>query len=201
MSKNQSARNSLIIGIVILAVITLICSISYIKTKKNIEKFNTVLGKDEEIGFTQVIQTIMNDNKFGTVDENARFAALAPNKGIIEIREKMFATQVSDIYLNAQDYLGKTIKLEGIFKSEQYYEDREPYRFVVRYGPGGCCGFDANVGFEVKWAEENVQPYPAAESWVEAAGELKIYKEGNYLYLDLVSLTVLSRRGTEIVVQ
>ena len=101
----------------------------------------------------------------------------------------------------AEDYLGKTIKLEGIFKSEKYYEDQEPYCFVVRYGPGGCCGFDANVGFEVKWAEENAQPYPAAESWVEAAGELKVYENGNYLYINLASLNVLSRRGAEIVFQ
>ena len=201
MSRNQSARSSLIIGIAILSAITLVFLISYVNTKKNIEKFNTVLGKDEETGFTQVMQTIMNDNKYGTVDENTRFAALAPNKGIVEIREKMFVTQVSDVYLNAKDYLGKTIKLEGIFKSEQYYEDQEPYCFVVRYGPGGCCGNDSNVGFEVKWDKNRAQQYPAAESWVEAAGELKVYENGNYLYIDLASLNVLSRRGAEIVVQ
>ncbi|MCL1813185.1 MAG: hypothetical protein FWG29_06635 [Treponema sp.] len=156
MSKNQSAKNSLVIGIAILAVMVLIFSINYGRTKKN---------------------------------------------GIVEIREKMFATQVSDVYLNAKDYLGKTIKLEGIFKSEQYKEDQEPFCFVVRYGPGGCCGFDANVGFEVKWDKNRAQQYPAAESWVEATGELKVYEDGDYLYIDLASLNVLSRRGAETVVQ
>ena len=124
-----------------------------------------------------------------------------PDKGVVEIKEKMFATQVSDVYLNAPEYLGKTIKLEGVFKREKYSGDEEPYNFVIRYGPGGCCGGDAYVGFEVKWDKENTRAYPAAESWVEAAGKLKVDKDGNYLYLDLASLTVLSRRGAETVVQ
>ena len=123
------------------------------------------------------------------------------DKKDVAITEKMFITQVNDVYLNADEYLGKTIKLEGIFKSEHYKDQAEPFCFVVRYGLGGCCGVDANVGFAVKWNKENKQPYPAAESWVEAAGELKREKEGNYLYLDLVSLSVLDERGREIVFQ
>ena len=124
-----------------------------------------------------------------------------PDKGVVEIKEKMFATQVSDVYINAKDYLGKTIKLEGVFKREKYSDGEEPYNFVIRYGPGGCCGTDANIGFEVKWEKNHARPYPAAESWVEAEGELKMYDDGYYLYLDLASLTVLNRRGAETVLR
>jgi uncharacterized membrane protein YcgQ (UPF0703/DUF1980 family) len=119
----------------------------------------------------------------------------------VEIGEKMFVSQVNDVYLNADDYLGKTIKLEGIFKQEQGYE--KSYCFVLRYGPG-CCGNDGNVGFEVAWANEQAQPYPAIDSWVEATGVLKTYEEDGYdqyLYLDLSSLNVLSKRGAETVIQ
>jgi uncharacterized membrane protein YcgQ (UPF0703/DUF1980 family) len=119
----------------------------------------------------------------------------------VEIGEKMFISQVNDIYLNAEDYLGKTVKLEGIFKQEQGYE--KSYCFVLRYGPG-CCGTDGNVGFEVAWANEDAQSYPAIDSWVEATGVLKTYEEdgyAQYLYLDLSSLDVLSRRGAETVSQ
>jgi len=118
---------------------------------------------------------------------------------IIEIREKMFIAQVSDVYNNADDYLGRTIKLQGIFKEEQGYD--KSYCFVLRYGPG-CCGYDGNVGFEVAWAKE--QPYPAIDSWVEAVGVLKSYEEDEamkYLYLELASLNVLNKRGLERVVQ
>ena len=121
----------------------------------------------------------------------------------IEITEKLFISQVNDVYLNTNDYLGKTIKLEGIFKEEQWGNPLKSYYFVIRYGPG-CCGNDGNVGFEVAWAQDREQQYPAAGSWVEAAGALKTYKEdgyGNLLYLDLSSLNVLSKRGAETVSQ
>jgi len=113
----------------------------------------------------------------------------------------MFNTQVNDVYLNRKDYLGKTLKLEGIFIKEQY--NGNSYCYVIRYGPG-CCGFDANIGFEVRWANEKTNPYPAYNSWVEATGVLKTYEEdgySDYLYLDLVSLNVLSKRGSETVLQ
>jgi len=162
MSKNQPARNGIIIALIILA-----ASISF---------------------FTA-----------GCVKKNgaSEFA------DIVEIKEKMFIAQVNDIYNNAEDYLGKTIKLEGILKKEQYYQDEGPYCFVIRYGPG-CCGYDGNVGFEIRWDKERTQQYPDAESWVEAAGVLKSYEEDGYmqyLYLDLSSLNILRKRGSEVVVQ
>jgi len=201
MRKDTSARNSLIIAVVILAVTASLFTFNYIRTKRKIENFNTVLGKNEEFDFSQVMETLLNDKEPGTSEEKVRYAALSPNKGIIEIKEKMFNAQVNDVYLNREDYLGKTLKLEGIFITEQY--ERKSYRYVIRYGPG-CCGFDANVGFEVRWANEKTNPYPAYNSWVEATGVLKTYEEdgySDYLYLDLVSLNVLSKRGSETVLQ
>jgi uncharacterized membrane protein YcgQ (UPF0703/DUF1980 family) len=119
---------------------------------------------------------------------------------VVEIDEKMFVAQVNDVYLNAKDYLGKTIKLEGIFKCEQNNEKEEPYCFVLRYGLG-CCGDDGNVGFEVMWDKTSAKPYPVVDSWVEAIGVLKVGEKSNYLYLDLASLNVLDKRGREIVFQ
>ncbi len=121
------------------------------------------------------------------------------NTEIIEIGDKFFITQVNDIYLNADDYLGKTIKLEGVFKQST---GEEPYCFVIRYGPG-CCGNDGLVGFEVAWDKEKDQTYPADDSWVEAEGVLKSYEEEGYQlsYIDLTSLNVLAKRGAETVTQ
>jgi len=119
----------------------------------------------------------------------------------VEIKEKMFISQINDIYLNTEDYLGKTIRLEGLFKKEQGYD--KTYCFVIRYGPG-CCGFDGNAGFEVAWADGKAKPYPSVDSWVEATGVLKTYEEDGftqYLYLDLASLYVLNKRGAAFVLQ
>jgi uncharacterized membrane protein YcgQ (UPF0703/DUF1980 family) len=119
-----------------------------------------------------------------------------PPGGIIEIKEKMFIAQTNDVYLNPEDYLGKGIKLEGLFKREGYAE--KEYCFVIRYGPG-CCGIDGNAGFEVAW--EGSGEYPKVDDWVEATGVLKTYDEEGYpyLYIALSSLTVQDERGAEFV--
>jgi zinc transport system permease protein len=128
-------------------------------------------------------------------------AKVTTESTVIEIREKMFIAQTNDVYLNPEDYLGKTIKLEGLFKQEQYEENYPAYCFVLRYGPG-CCGSDGNAGFEVAWDKVD-KSYPNDEDWVEAVGVLKTYEEDGYpyLYLALSSLTVLDERGAEFVTQ
>lgn len=117
---------------------------------------------------------------------------------IIEIKEKMFIAQTNDIYINSEDYLGKTIKYEGIFTSIYYDVKDTNYNFVIRYGPG-CCGYDDNAGFEVVWSGE----YPDENDWVRAIGVLEEYEEDGemYLRLNLSSLTVLDTRGEEYVYQ
>jgi uncharacterized membrane protein YcgQ (UPF0703/DUF1980 family) len=128
---------------------------------------------------------------------------------VIEIKEKMFIAQTNDIYLNPGDYLGKTIKLEGLFISTRYEGYEHPYCFVIRYGPG-CCGSDGNAGFEIAWetaplqeTEETETIFPESEAWVEAVGTLKTYEEDGYpyLYLSLASLKTLEKRGAEFVTQ
>jgi hypothetical protein len=125
-------------------------------------------------------------------------------QGIMEIRERMFATQVRDIYLNANNNLGRTISLEGIFKV--WPANEEALYYVIRYFQDGCC--DGMAGFEVKWAQttfdaSDAVQYPADDSWVEATGILKEYERNftKYLYLELSSLTVLDIRGVEVVRQ
>ncbi|MCL1958580.1 MAG: hypothetical protein FWF68_03160 [Spirochaetes bacterium] len=200
MRENKSARNCLIIAAVILAVTVPFLTVNYIRTKKNLEKFNAASGKYETLGFSQVVQASLKGKEYGVAEEDARFASLPSNKEVVEIKEKMFIAQTNDVYLNTEDYLGKTIKLEGLFKQDDAYD--KSYFFVIRYGPG-CCGFDANAGFEVAWINEKAKAYPAVDSWVEAVGTLKTYEEDDmqYLYLDLSSLNVLKKRGAEYVNQ
>jgi uncharacterized membrane protein YcgQ (UPF0703/DUF1980 family) len=124
-----------------------------------------------------------------------------PETGPLEIKEKMFIAQTNDIYLNAEDYLGRTVKLEGLFKTTRYEDMDRTYCFVLRYGPG-CCGNDGSAGFEVAW-ETPEKDYPAEDDWVEAVGVLDNYEEDGYpyLYLALSSLTVKQERGAEFVSQ
>jgi uncharacterized membrane protein YcgQ (UPF0703/DUF1980 family) len=139
----------------------------------------------------------------GAVEKKAaKSGAKAGGDSLVEIKEKMFIAQVNDVYSNPKDYLEKTIKLEGIFKIEQYPGIQKPYCFVIRYGPG-CCGADGSAGFEVAWDKNAQKQYPSADSWVEAVGILKSMEEDGapFIYLDLMSLNVMDKRGREFVNQ
>jgi len=193
MPENKSKRINIIIAMVILAVAAGSFAVNYFITKKRAE-----LQNNDGSDFSQVMKVLKNDKVTEPVNENVRYAAQSSDKNIIEIKEKMFIAQINDVYLNADDYFGKTIKLEGMFKQDEV--DSKTYSFVIRYGPG-CCGYDGNAGFEIAWSTE--KPYPEADSWVEVVGVLKSYEEDQlkYLYLDLISLNVLEKRGAETVYQ
>ncbi len=140
----------------------------------------------------------------GSADESAPetedASGQADSGDLIEIREKMFVAQTNDVYFNTEDYLGKTLKYEGIFSKYDDPQTGVTYYSVIRYGPG-CCGVDANAGFEVMWDYD--AEYPKENDWVEAIGVLEEYEEEGYQYLrlKLKSLTVLDTRGAEYVSQ
>lgn len=114
---------------------------------------------------------------------------------VVEISEKLFIAQTNDIYINTEDYLGKTIRYEGIYKTMDF-PGEEPIRYVIRYGPG-CCSYDGEAGFEVSWDGE----WPQIDDWCEVVGVLEVYEMDGFEYLRLAlsSLTVLEERGAEFV--
>lgn len=116
----------------------------------------------------------------------------------VRIPETVFIAMINEIYLNADDYLGRSISYEGFFMTSVYEETNETYNYVVRYGPG-CHAFDAFAGFEVTYDGD----WPQENDWVEATGILEEYEEDGwkYLRLRLTALTSLETRGAEYVYQ
>ena len=122
-------------------------------------------------------------------------AKLKVKDGVVSIPEKMFVTYVNEIYTNTEDYLGKTIQLEGMYKAEEY--EGKVYSYVYRQGPG-CCGSDGGTcGFEFTYGGET----PADDDWIEVTGTLRSYEQDGltYLTIDAGSVKVLDTRGAEIV--
>ena len=119
----------------------------------------------------------------------------------LEVREKMFLTQITELTVNSQDYLGKTIALEGMFTTLGDAATGPVYRLVYRGSPG-CCGNDGITGLEVVW-DDPATTYPAENDWVRAVGVLEEYTEEGipYLQLRLISLDIKTERGLEFVTQ
>ena len=119
---------------------------------------------------------------------------------VVEIKEKLFLAQLNDVYLNQDDYLGKTIKYEGMFTKHVWAEKRMTYYLVYRNSPG-CCGADGMAGFLVVWPDGTDKTYPSENDWCEVVGTLEAYEENGQSDLRIIldSLTVKSKRGAEFV--
>jgi uncharacterized membrane protein YcgQ (UPF0703/DUF1980 family) len=200
--KNKPVNKNLLIAFCTLFITLTIFIVQVLNARNKLLEFNTVLGKNQNVSISQAIETAFNDNKVGTFEENIKFTNAAFNTGVIEIKEKMFIGQTNDIYLNPDDYLGKTIKLEGMFKIEDFPWQERPLYYVLRYGPG-CCGYDGSAGFEVLWDNSINRNYPNDDDWVEAVGILRAFDGdiNNGIYIALTQLTVLQKRGAEFVRQ
>ena len=90
--------------------------------------------------------------------------AKADTSNMVEITDNFFIEQTNDLYLNSNDYIGKTIKIEGLIYS---YEDSngDICYAVVRNTPG-CCGSDGLAGLDIRYDED----YPEEDTWVEVIG-------------------------------
>ena len=119
-------------------------------------------------------------------------------EGIVEIEERFFLAQVNHIRRNADAYVGRTLRYEGMFRTF-HWPARGDFHMVLRH-TFGCCGDDGIVGFEVYLGDIDPPPYDA---WVEISGVLESYTMDNLRILRVAatSITELDERGEEVVLR
>lgn len=116
---------------------------------------------------------------------------------VINITEDMYVTWVNEIYLNTDDYIGKKIKIEGMYSSYFIEEEDTTYNLVYRIGPG-CCGNDGDMcGFEFESDEE----LPKENEWIKVEGTLGYYEVLGEKYLTIKDAKIIIKedRGSESV--
>lgn len=123
--------------------------------------------------------------------------ASAKSTKIIELTDKFYVTYINDIFYNQDDYLGKTLRLQGAYMKATYNlgnSKKKQIDFVYRNGPG-CCGNDgAMCGFEF----ENTNKVTLKDDdWIEVTGVLETYEENGLSFLRLANctVTVMKKRG------
>jgi hypothetical protein len=118
----------------------------------------------------------------------------------------MFITQIHAINLNYREYVGRTVRVEGMFRHFEW-EGNHMY-FVIRNTPG-CCGDDGEIGFMLSWNPHyegfddgsDLRMFPNRNAWIQAEGVLSYFGTFGHpmLYIALSELNVLERRGAEFV--
>ncbi|WP_250277188.1 TIGR03943 family putative permease subunit [[Clostridium] colinum] len=120
------------------------------------------------------------------------------NEDILVIGEKLFLTQINEIYFNFDSYKDKTIVVEGMYTLFYNQEGIQNIPVVYRKGPG-CCGNDGWGGFFLKYDGE----FPKDNDWVKVTGTPELVDNNGFieLHLNVSKLEVLEERGAEFVEQ
>lgn len=151
-----------------------------------------------------VLFTGCNRNSASENENNGGFLA-APNPtfdtsvDVVEITEKMFVAQCNDVYLNPDDYEGKTISIEGMY--DEYTDDTGVIqRAVIRNSPG-CCQFDGVAGFQISCDDV---PTCQQNDWICVEGIIKPFTDVDgydNVIIENANITIKEERGAEYVIQ
>jgi len=144
------------------------------------------------IAFCVIIGVVMVGINSKAASQNGE---TAKNEDIVEITDNYFIQQTNDVYINLDDYIGKTIKMEGLIYSYNDASSGNVCYAVVRNGPG-CCGNDGIVGLDIRYDGD----YPNANTWVEVIGVMGTDTvQGRKIpAIQVVSMTETERGATAV---
>ena len=129
---------------------------------------NKSVETTDEIAKNSSSESLSNtETEIASADLNVRKSTQEVNadtNNIIEITDNYFIEQTNDVYLNLNDYVGKTIKMQGLIYA--YQDDNGEVCYAVVRNTPGCCGSDGLAGLDIRYNGE----YPKEDTWVEVVG-------------------------------
>lgn len=158
--------------IIILSVIFVVCLILFSNNFDNLNSDKINNSKPDITANAKYEKELETDsiNENSDLVENT-LPSIIKNNDII-IKDESFITQLDDIFINLDDYIGKTLKIQGIVKViddsnfsiirlyDMAHDDHTHEVFV---------GIDANYSGHI----------PPEDTWVEASGVIdKQFKDG-----------------------
>ncbi len=180
---------------VVLLVITSLIGCANNTNKSTNDNMNIETIDNETTTEIKISESVKDQN---TEQQNIKVNTTEPKKEILEIKEKMFITQINDIFYNVDNYKDKIIVVEGMYSKWNLWNGDKKVPVVYRRGPG-CCGNDGWGGFWLNYDGE----LPKENDWIRVTGTPELVTEEYclYLYLNVTSLEIKSKRGAEFVKQ
>ena len=117
----------------------------------------------------------------------------------VEVMEKKFIQQCSDIQTNPGSYEGKTIKIEGLAEARYRPKDNSIISMYLYRNTPGCCGDDGKISFQLEYGGGE---RPQTDDWIAVEGIIKVntLKNGNKrVVIGVTDLTVKDEHGAEFV--
>ena len=113
----------------------------------------------------------------------------------IVVGNNLYTTQINDWYMNFNQYVGKTVEIEGY-----YIDDYAPYTFIGRYGPTCPYCNGGYVSFEF-YTQEDLSLLKSAKDWINVKGILRQGEDtsGIFYYIEVLSFVKMDKVGMDTV--
>jgi uncharacterized membrane protein YcgQ (UPF0703/DUF1980 family) len=159
--------------------------------------FITGCGSDASSKDTS--QTTDPSTTTSSTDTTTTAEAARQKRASQNIQGTLFVEQCNDVYLNPEDYDGKSVKIEGLMDIYPSEEDGTTTYGIFRYGPG-CCGNDGVAGFQL---QTTMALSFQSEDWIEVNGIFRVIETDGVItvVIETEDVTLKEKQGTEFVVQ
>lgn len=130
----------------------------------------------------------LSDASSGELSEELSDASSASTEGIdvdlTQLSSTMVYSEVYNMLVIPDDYIGKTIKMKGQFSVYQDEATNNIYYAVIIADATACC----SQGLEFIWEGTHTYPddYPEPGTEVTVIGEFQTYEENGNLYCRLI---------------
>ncbi len=104
--------------------------------------------------------------------------------------ETMAYSTLNSILMEPETYLGKSIKIKGIYTSQTDITTKSQYSYISYIDTTSCCTLD----LEYKYDNYDPNKLPQLDDSIEIVGVLKSYEENDvvFYYIDAYSFEFLS---------
>lgn len=139
--------------------------------------------------------TASNDSEFPTPEsDTASSGHVDVSSGVdvdlTQLSSTMVYSEVYNMFVSPEDYIGKTIKMKGAFSIYQDETTDKVYYTCIIADATACC----SQGLEFVWKGEHKYPedYPELDSKITVTGEFQTYEENGSLYCTLIDAEIES---------
>ena len=131
-----------------------------------------------------------------SAEETHPEAAAEPTQGsdlvdvdLTKLSSTMVYSEVYHLIYNPDDYIGKTVKMEGQFAYYENPDTKDQYFACMIADAMACC----SQGLEFVLAGEHTYPddYPEPDTEITVTGTLEMYEEDGFQYCRLVDAAIV----------
>ncbi len=97
----------------------------------------------------------------------------------------MAYSSIANILMKPDNYLGKTIKIRGLFDSAQDPETGIDYFAVALMDATACCAMGLDFSPKKEYNYKYPEDFPAIGSNITVVGKFEMYREGEDIYYQI----------------